>query len=206
MKSFSWFSVTLFFILLYSKAFSATVLWPSMEVYSYGTYNNVYSCLLNSTVPSYIAGVQLDISHEAGAQYTLRATPVTAATGIVLYRDSFGDAVDANSAAAVSPLADNITPQTGTTQITGNQVFYLCFWMGNGGGGTAPGAPGSVYGWVSLIWNGTALTVKDSAAETTGVGIYAGTYNAIPEPATAGLLLAGLSALALRRRLAGTLM
>ena len=56
------------------------------------------------------------------------------------------------------------------------------------------------YGWAALLWDGMELTLVDSAAETTGAGIYAGTYDAIPEPTSAGLLLVGIAAALLRRK------
>ncbi len=95
-----------------------------------------------------------------------------------------------------TPFADNIIPTLGTVNIDINQIFYLGFWLDADAGG----APSDIYGWAALRWDGAALTLVDSAAETTGVGIYAGTYDAIPEPATAGLLLAGIAAALLRRR------
>ncbi len=56
------------------------------------------------------------------------------------------------------------------------------------------------YGWAELLYDGTTVSVASSATERTGLGIYAGTGMAIPEPATAGLLILGASVLARRRR------
>ena len=58
------------------------------------------------------------------------------------------------------------------------------------------------YGWAELLYDGATVSVISSATERTGLGIYAGTGMAIPEPATAGLLILGASVLAwhLRKR------
>ena len=56
------------------------------------------------------------------------------------------------------------------------------------------------YGWVELGYNGTDIYIVNSAMETTGLGIYAGTGSVIPEPATALLALSGLALLWRRRR------
>ena len=47
------------------------------------------------------------------------------------------------------------------------------------------------YGWAQLNFDGDTVSVLGSATERTGLGIYAGTGTAIPEPATTGLLLLG---------------
>ena len=61
-------------------------------------------------------------------------------------------------------------------------------------------APYKEYGWAELLYDGATVSVISSATERTGLGIYAGTGVAIPEPATAGLLIIGASVLAWRRR------
>jgi hypothetical protein len=75
-----------------------------------------------------------------------------------------------------------------------NEVFYLGFRLEyDVRVGTF------AYGWAALRWDGSELSMVDSAAETTGVGIYAGTHTPVPEPATGALALAGLVPLVLRR-------
>ena len=49
------------------------------------------------------------------------------------------------------------------------------------------------YGWAKLLFDGETVHVLGSATERTGLGIYAGTGTAIPEPATTGLLLMGVA-------------
>jgi len=79
-------------------------------------------------------------------------------------------------------------------------VFYLGFQLDAPPNPAFPDVPVFIYGWAALLWDGTELTLVDSAAEMSGVGLYAGTYNAIPEPSAAGLLLVGVAALVVRRR------
>ena len=57
-----------------------------------------------------------------------------------------------------------------------------------------------LFGWVELGYDGKNVFVVNSAMETTGLGIYAGTGQVVPEPSTALLALVGISALCLRRR------
>ncbi len=56
------------------------------------------------------------------------------------------------------------------------------------------------YGWTELLYDGANIYVVSSATERTGLGIYAGTGTAIPEPTTSGLLLLGVAGLGLWRR------
>lgn len=56
------------------------------------------------------------------------------------------------------------------------------------------------YGWAELLYDGEALSMVSSATERTGLGIFAGTGTAIPEPTTTGLILFGAAGLAWLRR------
>ena len=90
----------------------------------------------------------------------------------------------------------------GALPITVNQPFYLAFDFPLG----LFNPPGNnlyadMYGWAKLNYDGTSLQLLDSAAETTGVGIFAGTQDAVPEPGTLGLLLASIGAIVARRRM-----
>ena len=55
-------------------------------------------------------------------------------------------------------------------------------------------------GWTQMLYQDDGLMLIDSARETTGVGIFAGTYVAVPEPATLSLLGLGGLAVVLKRR------
>ena len=56
------------------------------------------------------------------------------------------------------------------------------------------------YGWLEFGYDGTNIYLVNSAMETTGQGIYAGTGIVIPEPSTVLLAIVGLAVLGLRRR------
>jgi len=118
------------------------------------------------------------------------------------FATQYGAVLDASALLNADFLLNGDTMEFGSIEMPYNQVFYLGFSLDEGPlSGPYNNTPDHyIYGWAALLWNGTELTLVDSAAETTGVGIYAGTYNAIPEPSAAGLLLAGLAAFAMRRR------
>lgn len=83
--------------------------------------------------------------------------------------------------------------QIGGWTNTASTDAYVGIELWNGAGGTN-------FGWIELDYNGPAqtLTVVDWAYQTTpGVGILAG---AVPEPATSGIVLAGIGALYFSRR------
>ena len=66
------------------------------------------------------------------------------------------------------------------------------------------------YGWMELVYDYNEKGVMDvfiraSGIETTGRGIFAGTYTAVPEPSSAPLALSGVALLLRRRRNKSTL-
>ena len=57
------------------------------------------------------------------------------------------------------------------------------------------------YGWLELCYDKTGVHIVDKTVPmTTGSGIYAGTYNVVPEPSTALLALSGVALLFYNRR------
>ena len=133
---------------------------------------------------------------------TLTAWAVSLACGNFWFETAVGAPIDSQAASLATPFVHNFGESYGEwtpVNLYRNRIFYLGFWL-DADANRIPSGTTDVYGWASLLWDGTELTLEGSAAETTGVGLYAGTYNAIPEPATAGLLLAGIAAALLRRR------
>ena len=80
----------------------------------------------------------------------------------------------------------------GSLTLTTGESLYLGFRL------DAYGFPpyNREYGWAELLYDGTTISVVSSATERTGLGIYAGTGTAIPEPSSAGLLTIGVVGLA----------
>jgi len=108
---------------------------------------------------------------------------------------NYGDLIDWDLAEASAPFADNVTAEYGSLLLNYDEPVYLGFRLGG-----ADYCPAAEYGWAQLYFDGDVVSVLSSATERTGLGIYAGTGMAIPEPATAGLLMIGAGVLAWRRR------
>ncbi len=79
--------------------------------------------------------------------------------------------------------------------MTSGAPFLLGFWIGPSPVPTS----GDVFGWAELMYDGSTLHLLDSAAETTRPGIFAGRYEAIPEPSS--MLLLSLAVIGLYRRM-----
>jgi len=192
---FGWLAVALMYC---SQARAAAINWPGASLSQYGEVNYT----LFSDASSYgRASVDLLIL-DGGSFSTLSAQGASVGILQIWIATSAGTPIDALSFDSASVFANNSPYMLGSIQMTANEPFYLEFGLGGTPVGQGSlGSQGSAYGWVELVYDGTTLTLLDSAAETTGIGIYAGTYTAIPEPCTAGLALAGLGAIALRRKL-----
>ncbi len=173
-------------------ASAATVVWPVAQFAQlaadyYVVSSDVAGDAGGAAVWMYVEGDST--SHLLVAEYA------TAAVGLIFYETDLGEPVDADAVLASDPFAENLTGTMGSLDMAVDEIFYLGFCLSN-----TPGDEDSIYGWVALIYDGTTLTLVDSAAETSGVGIYAGTYTPIPEPTTACLALTGLAVLAVGRR------
>ena len=108
----------------------------------------------------------------------------------------YGELIDWDTALASDAFADNMTAEYGSLHLEQGQSIYLGFRLG----GTEP-MSSIQYGWAELYFDNYVVSVASSATERTGLGIYAGTGTAVPEPATAGLLLIGAAGLTWRRRM-----
>jgi len=133
---------------------------------------------------------------DGGDNYTLSAQGYSTGIGHIWYEAQVGAPVNAAAVAGAQPFCNAFTAELGSINMTVGQPFYLAFALYGD-----IYHPDQIYGWAKLFYDGTTLTLLDSAAETTGVGIYTGTYTAIPEPCMAGLALTGLAVMAIRRRL-----
>jgi hypothetical protein len=105
---------------------------------------------------------------------------------------SDGTVINADFVLNTTPFYSIFDPLNFSGEILmSTQPFMLAFWLDADGpiGDRQPGI-GDVFGWAELAYDGTTLTLVDSAAENDGVGIIAGQYQQVPEPAT--LLLFGL--------------
>ena len=189
----------LWFGALQLTAHAATVVWPAASLRHTG--DNLY--VIRSDLVSETGGI-ISVGFEATTSFTsmtLAAWIVTAGCGNFWFETAVGAPIDSQTA-MTPPFAHNLGDEFGEyapVHLRLNEIFYLGFWF-DVDEDTVPSDTVDIYGWASLLWDGTELTLVDSAAETTGVGIYAGTYDAIPEPTSAGLLLAGIAAALLRCR------
>ena len=107
----------------------------------------------------------------------------------------YGELIDWDTALASDAFADTMTAEYESLQLDYGQSLYLGFRLGG-----SDFLPSIQYGWVELYFDGYEVSVLSSATERTGLGIYAGTGTAVPEPATTGLLLMGALALVWRKR------
>lgn len=126
---------------------------------------------------------------------TARLDAVTSLTGLKSswFPVSYGMLVDQNAATSGDVFYDQLGGSASAPiDLLFNVPFYLGFCLGMD-------YDSAWYGWVELQYDGESISALNSAVEKTGFGIYAGTGTAIPEPATAGLLLLGAAGLVWRR-------
>lgn len=110
---------------------------------------------------------------------------------------TYGELISDGTAAVSDPFATVVgIPEFHSIYLEPNQPFYLGFQLG----GYASSGGVTEFGWAELLYDGTEVSMVSSASERTGLGIYAGTGNAVPEPATMGLILVGALGLAWRKR------
>ena len=133
----------------------------------------------------------------------LRARAFTVGIAHIWYSVAPGTAIDPAFIGTTPPFANSLTGDvSGTIQLTLGGTYLLGFWLDSAGSGHIPG-PGDRFGWARLTYTASGLSLVNSAIEDTGTGIYAGTLNVVPEPASVWLLLWPLLAVAItasRRR------
>lgn len=138
--------------------------------------------------------------NEDGVNYVeLHANDGTLGISHQWFEVTYGELIDASTAANSDALARIITAQP--VELGSLRVYegYPCY-MGFQLGGYAASDYTVEFGWAELSYDGSVVTLVSSASERTGLGIYAGTGMAIPEPATVGLLLVGALGMAWRKR------
>ena len=126
---------------------------------------------------------------------TLEANALAVGMTYRFFETDYGAAIDWVHAEAAAAFADSLTGESNGLYFDVGQTIYLGFRLGNN-----TQFPYAEYGWAQLYFDGDRVSILSSATERTGLGIVAGTGQAIPEPATTGLLLLGAAALAGRRR------
>ncbi|HHX98798.1 MAG TPA: PEP-CTERM sorting domain-containing protein [Lentisphaerae bacterium] len=103
----------------------------------------------------------------------------------------YGDLVDFDLSESSEIIFGNEGWEHPALRLDWDQPLYLGFRLGYPE--YASEALRAEYGWAKLLFDGETVHVLGSATERTGLGIYAGTGTAIPEPATTGLLLMGVA-------------
>lgn len=186
-------------LLFGTAAQAATVVWPAVQFGPDESYNSTHA-IGSDISPGGGAGVWLEVVCGPGLEATLYARDMTVGIGHSWFTTQYGAALDASALVNAEYLGRNDTYKLGSIEMPYDEVFYLGFQLDAPPNPAFPDVPVFIYGWAALLWDGTELTLVDSAAEMSGVGLYAGTYNAIPEPSAAGLLLVGVAALVVRRR------
>ena len=185
---------TLWIWLALATSTPAAVEWDTVL----GTLDGTDFSLTTGMDNSFEAGIfSTAFLDDDGLWVDLTAYTVTIGLDHSWFLVDYDDLVDASALTTSRPFDPFSDPEYATIRLNLNQSFYLGFQLGS-----TEHNPNTVqYGWVELLFDGEAVSVASSATERTGMGIYAGTGQAIPEPATAGLLLLGtMGLLRVRRR------
>ena len=122
--------------------------------------------------------------------FELRPTAYSVGIGHVWYSVTAGTIIDPAFAASAQPFVNAFTGYLGgRIQLHNGQSFLLGFWLDANTNGV-PGS-GDRFGWARFTYiSPTGIVLNDSAIESTGAGIIAGTTTAVPEPSM--FLLVGL--------------
>lgn len=176
-----------------AAAAPAAVEWDTVT----GTFTSTDFSLTTGMINPFEAGMVGTVVLDGGGLWAdLTADNVTIGLDHHWFLIDYSDPVDAAALAVSRPFVPFSDPEYATIRLNLNQSFYLGFQLGS-----LDHPPNAVqYGWAELLFDGTDVSLAASATERTGLGIFAGTGQAVPEPATAGLLLLGAAAVAARRR------
>ena len=182
---------------LCSFANAASVLWPATWVGPGGSLADYFIAGGDGNNGT-TAGIYVNIFDD-GNNPALLSESFVLDPGTIWFATSAGTPINATTTAGAQAFLDSYKGTFGTINLQYGQPFYLGFYVDKMLS-NKPFTGAAIYGWAELSYDGTTLSLLDNAAETTGVGIYAGTYTPIPEPCSAGLALAGLATLAIRRK------
>jgi hypothetical protein len=190
--------INIFLLCFYGLSVCAnTITWSSSALsdkggnsYSYGT--SFYNSEKEETIA---VQMYMDIYDLVGPGLgTLGFVGGTASWAEKYYLVNQGDLVDENLVNTGSPVFDNAvwSPTPYEMSIFPNQTFMLGYWI-NSDDLEDPKLPtvGDCYGWAQFTWTGSDLILDDFAGVSGAGGIYAGTWDVIPEPATIILFLLG---------------
>lgn len=121
----------------------------------------------------------------------LSPTAYSVGIGHVWYSVTQGTAIDPAFAASAPAFVNSFTGDlSGRIQLALGQTFLLGFWL-DANGNSNPGS-GDRFGWARLTYNSSGLSLVNSAIESTGTGIIAGTTTVVPEPSIICLFLFAL--------------
>ena len=121
----------------------------------------------------------------------LSPTAYSVGIGHVWYSVTQGTAIDSAFASTEPAFVNAFTGDlSGRVQLALGQTFLLGFWLDANGNGN-PGS-GDRFGWARLTYNSSGLSLVNSAIESTGTGIIAGTTTVVPEPSIFSLFLFAL--------------
>ena len=190
-------SMLLLLVFTNTLAFAATVDWDVAVFNPFGG-ESALGVQSNLLPPYYLANTVIwcNVINVPSSRVTISAHNVLLTPGTMWRQMKYGELVDSSSTHSsfndffVRHDANGFACEQDIVLRYGDSV-YLGFVIF---------AADNIYGWVQLGWDEKGITVWDSAMEITGLGIYAGTGIAVPEPSTALLAIIGISSLCLRRR------
>ena len=116
------------------------------------------------------------------------------------YLVNSGDAVDANLVNTGTPIVDNSGSSIYEMPISPNQTFMLGYWVDQDTSSPYTPTVDDYYCWAQLQWTGSDLVLLKSAGVSGAGGLYAGTWDVIPEPTTIILFLLGGFCIFIKRK------
>ncbi len=187
-------------LLLATAAPAVTVVLPAaaLEPEVFYTATHTLSSNVSRADP---ATIMLEIVRHSDTDYSLQTYNIMPGARQWWFATQYGAAMNESAMVDADYLANSETMELGPIAMPLNDIFYLGFRLDCDTYLPPYYIPSHfIYGWAALLWDGTELMLVGSAAETSGVGLYAGTYTPIPEPSMAGLLLAAVAVVLRRSR------